>query len=72
MKEKVAIIDSLGAHGSSHHFYLFGQAEGLEKSGVSVSIYTNNVTNNPNYNGVKFYQFYKDIFGGKSKLFSAR
>ena len=71
MKEKVAIIDSLGAHGSSHHFYLFGQAKGLEKSGVNVSIYTNNVTKDPNYEGVKFYQFYKGIFGGKSKLFSA-
>ena len=70
MKEKVAIIDSLGAHGSSHHFYLFGQAKGLERSGVNVSIYTNNVTNNPNYDGVKFYQFYKDLFGGKSKLVS--
>jgi len=71
MKEKVAIIDSLGAHGSSHHFYLFGQAKGLSKSGVNVSIYTNNVTKDPNYEGVKFYQFYKGIFGGKSKLFSA-
>ena len=71
MKEKVAIIDSLGAHGSSHHFYIFGQAKGLSKSGVNVSIYTNNVTKDPNYEGVKFYQFYKDIFGGKSKLFSA-
>ena len=70
MKEKVAIIDSLGAHGSSHHFYLFGQAKGLSKSGVNVSIYTNNVTKDPNYEGVKFYQFYKDIFGGKSKFFS--
>ena len=27
MKEKVAIIDSLGAHGSSHHFYLYGQSK---------------------------------------------
>ena len=70
MKEKVAIIDSLGAHGSSHHFYIFGQAKGLSKSGVNISIYTNNVTKNPNYEGVKFYQFYKDIFGRKSRLFS--
>ena len=70
MKKKVAIIDSLGAHGSSFHFYIFGQAKGLSKSGLDVSIYTNNVTNNPNYDGVKFYQFYKDIFGGKSKLVS--
>ena len=42
----------------------------MRKSGVNVSIYTNNITNNPNYDGIKFYQFYKDIFGGKSKLFS--
>ena len=54
MKEKVAIIDSLGAHGSSHHFYLFGQAIGLSNAGVNVSLYTNNVTKNPNYKGVKF------------------
>ena len=71
MKEKVAIIDSLGAHGSSHHFYLFGQAKGLSRAGLNVVIYTNNVTDNPNYNRVHFYQFYKDIFVGKSKLFSA-
>ncbi len=70
MKEKVAIIDSLGAHGSSHHFYLFGQAKGLEKSGVNVSIYTNNITKNPNYEGIKFHQFYKNIFESKLKLFS--
>ena len=61
MKEKVAIINSLGAHGSSFHFYIFGQAKGLSKSGVDVSIYTNNVTNNPNYDGVNFYQFYTNI-----------
>ena len=70
MKEKVAIIDSLGAHGSSHHFYLFGQSDGLSKCGVDVSIYTNNVTPNPNYKGVTFYAFYKNIFEGKSKLLS--
>ena len=71
MKEKVAIIDSLGAHGSSHHFYLFGQAKGLVKSAVNVSIYTNNFTKDPNYEGVKLYHFYKDIFRGKSRFFSA-
>ena len=70
MKEKVAIIDSLGAYGSSHHFYLFGQANGLSNAGVNVSLYTNNVTENPKYKGVKFFQFYKNIFGGKSKYFS--
>ena len=38
MKIKVAIIDHLGAHGSSHHFYLFGQAIGLINYGVDVSL----------------------------------
>ena len=38
--------------------YLYGQADGLAKSGVNVSIYTNNITENPNYNGVSFFQFY--------------
>ena len=36
MKKKVAIIDSLGAHGSSHHYYLFGQADGLINAGINV------------------------------------
>ncbi|MAR39702.1 MAG: hypothetical protein CMD22_03295 [Flavobacteriales bacterium] len=70
MKEKIAIIDSLGAHGSSFHFYVFGQAKGLSKSGLDVSIYTNNVTNNPHYERVKFYQYYKNIFASNSKLIS--
>lgn len=70
MKEKIAIIDPLGSHGSSFHFYVFGQAIGLSKSGLDVSIYTNNVTNNPNYNRVKFYQYYKNIFGSRSRLIS--
>ena len=68
MKEKVAIIDSLGAYGSSHHFYLYGQSKGLSESGVDVSIYTNNITLNPNYSGVNFYTFYKNIYSGKSNL----
>ena len=68
MKEKVAIIDALGAHGSSHHFYLYGQSKGLSENGVDVSIYTNNVTLNPKYSGVNFYTFYKNIYGGKSNL----
>ena len=62
MEEKVAIIDSLGAHGSSHHFYIFGQADGLSKCNLDVSIYTNNVTPNLNYENVKFFQFYINIF----------
>ena len=68
MKEKIAIIDSLGSHGSSHHFYLFGQAKGLSENGVDIRIYTNNVTEDPDYDGVKFFQFYNNIFGGKSKI----
>ena len=47
MKKKVAIIDSLGAHGSSHHFYLFGQIRGLVDNKVNVSLYTNSNTPNP-------------------------
>ncbi|MBT3417979.1 MAG: glycosyltransferase family 4 protein [Flavobacteriales bacterium] len=68
MKSRIAIIDSLGAHGSSHHFYLFGQVKGLSECGVHVSLYTNNVTENPNYNGVNFYSFYKNLFGRRSKI----
>lgn len=70
MKKKVAIIDPLGAHGSSHHFYLFGQADGLLKNDVSLSLYTNDETNDPNIKGLSFYTFYKDIFLGGSKIIS--
>ena len=31
-----------------------------------VTLYTNNVTQNPNYDGVSFFTFYKNIFKGKS------
>ena len=48
MNRKVAIIDPLGAHGSSHHFYSFGQALGLSRLNVKVRLYSNNETNNPN------------------------
>jgi len=57
MNRKVAIIDPLGAHGSSHHFYLFGQAEGLLKNDLDVSLYTNNETPSPKINGLKFLLF---------------
>ena len=70
MKRKVAIIDPLGAHGSSHHFYLFAQAEGLINSGVNVSLYTNKETKNPNIFGLKFYQFYGFLFSHKIKVVS--
>ena len=62
MKKKVAIIDHLGAHGSSHHFYLFGQAQGLIENNVLVNLYTNASTINPKIKGLGFYQFYKRIF----------
>mgnify|MGYP000014597828 CR=1 FL=1 len=68
MNRKVAIIDPLGAHGSSHHFYLFGQAEGLLNNGVSLSLYTNNETNNPKIKGLEFFTFYKNIFSSKINL----
>jgi D-inositol-3-phosphate glycosyltransferase len=70
MKQNIAIIDPLGAHGSSHHFYLFGQATGLTKNDVSISLYTNNETDNPNIDGVRFFTFYKNIFKSKSKFIS--
>ena len=70
MKRKVAIIDPLGAHGSSHHFYLFGQAEGLINNDVLISLYTNNETDNPNIDSVRFFTFYKDIFISRFKFIS--
>ena len=70
MKQNIAIIDPLGAHGSSHHFYLFGQAEGLINNDVSISLYTNTETGNPNIDGVRFFAFYKNIFKSKSKFIS--
>jgi len=65
MKKKVAIIDSLGAHGSSHHFYLFGQIRGLVDNKVNVSLYTNSITPNPNIQSVNFYQFFGNLFSSK-------
>ena len=65
MKRKVAIIDTLGAHGGAFHFYTFGQSMGLINSGVNVSLYTNNETTNPKIKGLKFFTFYKNIFKSK-------
>ena len=70
MNRKVAIIDPLGAHGSSHHFYLFGQAQGLLNNDVELRLYTNNETPSPEINGLKFFAFYKDIFKSKSRIIS--
>jgi len=68
MKRKVAIIDTLGAHGGAFHFYTFGQSMGLINSSVDVSLYTNNETTNPKIKGLKFFRFYKNIFTSKSKV----
>ncbi len=65
MFRKVAIIDPLGAHGSSHHFYIFGQSYGLKYNNVNVSIYTNSETHNPNIDGVRFYQTFGNLFSNK-------
>ena len=68
MKEKVAIIDSLGAHGSSHHFYLFGQLKGLQRNGVDVRLYTNSETEDPRIDGVGFYQSFGNLFSSEVKV----
>ena len=70
MNRKVAIIDTLGAHGGAFHFYTFGQSTGLINNGVDVSLYTNNETAKPEINGLKFFTFYKDIFKSKFRLIS--
>ena len=71
MKIKVAIIDHLGAHGSSHHFYLFGQAKGLIENGVNVGLYTNTYTSDPEIRDLEFYQFYKNIFSNNRRWLAA-
>ena len=68
MKTKVAIIDPLEAHGSSHLFYLFGQLDGLKNNNVDIRLYTNRETKNPNIKGVKFYQSFGDLFSSKVKM----
>lgn len=68
MNKKVAIIDPIGAHGSSHHFYLFGQSKGLIKNGLKVSLYTNTETIDPKIKGLNFFTYYKDIFSSKLKI----
>ncbi len=65
MTKKVAIIDPLGAHGSSHHFYLFGQLYGLSNNDVNIRIYTNRITEDPQIDGVKFYQTFGNLFSSK-------
>ena len=70
MKRKVAIIDTLGAHGGSFHFYTFGQCIGLSNAGVQLSLYANNKTENPHIKGVHFYSFYNNLFSSKYKWIS--
>ena len=66
--KKVAIIDTLGAHGGGFHFYTFGQSMGLINHGFDVSLYTNNETPNPKINKLNFFTFYKNIFKSKLKI----
>jgi glycosyltransferase involved in cell wall biosynthesis len=70
MNKKIAIIDTLGAHGGSFHYYTFGQAMGLIKAGYSVNIYTNNETKDPQIKGLCFFSFYKNIFSSSLKIIS--
>ena len=65
MNRKVAIIDPIGAHGSSHHFYIFGQSYGLNNNNVRISIYTNSETQNPSIKGVEFHQTFGNLFSNK-------
>ena len=68
--KKVAIIDTLGEHEGSFHFYTFGQCIGLINNNVDVSLYTNNETKKPNIKKLKFYSFYNNLFSSKLKLVS--
>jgi len=68
MKKKIAIIDPLGAHGSSFHMYTFGQALGLENCGIDVRIYTNDKTLNNNFTQLKVFNFYKNMFNSRFKF----
>jgi len=70
MNRKVAIIDTLGAHGGAFHYYTFGQSIGLIENGVDVSLYTNNETPKPKISGFKFFTFYKNIFKSKFRFIS--
>ena len=53
MKTKIALIDSVAARGGSHHFYLFGQSNGLINNGLEVNLYTNDITKDPNIKNLK-------------------
>tara|TARA_B100001564_G_scaffold29052_1_gene21448 strand:- start:7001 stop:8143 length:1143 start_codon:yes stop_codon:yes gene_type:complete len=68
--KKVAIIDTLGEHEGSFHFYTFGQCIGLINNNIDVSLYTNNKTKNPNIKKLKFYNYYNNLFSSRFKLVS--
>ena len=68
MNKRVAIIAPLGAHGSAHHFYLFGQLNGLKKHKIDVRMYTNSRTKDPEIEGVNFHQFFGDLFSSRFRL----
>tara|TARA_X000000368_G_C23040298_1_gene716546 strand:+ start:693 stop:1838 length:1146 start_codon:yes stop_codon:yes gene_type:complete len=70
MNKRVAIIDPLGAHGSSFHFYTFGQSRGLINNGVSLSLYTNDETSNPHIEDLRFYTFFSKIYSSNYKFIS--
>ncbi len=70
MKRKIAVIDPLGAHGASFHYYTFGQCKGLLNSNTQVSLYSNSETPKPDYSGLLFFTFYRNIFSSKYKIVS--
>ena len=69
MKKRIAIIDVLGSHGSSHHFYLSGQIAGIADS-IDVNLYTNNRTEIPDIENLKCYYFFKDLFVSRYRIIS--
>ena len=71
MKIKVAIIDPIGSHGSSHHYYLFAQAKGLIENKVDVTIFSNKKTYLSSLAKIKVENTFGDIFKTKGKLANA-
>jgi len=71
MKTKVAIIDPIGSHGSSHHYYLFAQAKGLIENKVDVTIFSNQKTYLSSLGKIKVENTFGDIFKTKGKLANA-
>ncbi len=71
MKIKVAIIDPIGSHGSSHHYYLFAQAKGLIENKIDVTIFSNKKTYLSSLGKIKVENTFGDIFKTKGKLANA-